>query len=31
MVQHMWDKVGIIFQWENKIMHPFSGVMVRVS
>ena len=30
IIQHTWDKVGIIFQWENKIMHPFPSVMPRV-
>src|SRR6218665_3685088 len=29
-VQHTWNKVGIVFQWENKIMRPFPSVMPRV-
>ena len=26
-VQLTWDKVEIVFKWENKILHPFPSVM----
>jgi len=30
IIQRTFDKVGIGFQWENNIMHPFPSVMPRV-